>query len=158
MYYLKGQKHFNDCGKACVATILGLYNIDYKYNKIGDIYSFLDILVKLRSYNIDAIPVHSNKITTYPCIVQVKRFSRFHFIVIYEEKNNKFVYYSPNKLMIHKISKKRFYRYYTSKCININSKEEYSNYKICLNSVPFSVKLIFIDLFLIILIISLLNV
>ena len=158
MYYLKGQKHFNDCAKACVATILGLYNIDYKYKEIGEINSFLDILVKLRSYNIDATPVHSNKITMYPCIVQVKRLRHYHFIVMYEEKDNKFIYYSPNKLTIHKISKKRFYKYYTSKCININSTKQYSNYKFCINSIPFAIKLIIIDIFLIILIISLLNV
>ena len=158
MYYLKGQKHFNDCGVACVATILGLYNIDYKYKEIKEINNFLDILVVLKSYNIDVTPLHTNKIISFPCIVQVKQFNRYHFIVIYEEKDNKFIYYSPNKLMIHKINKKRFYKRYTSKCIQINDKRKYYNYKICLKSIPYTIKLIIIDLFLIILIISLLNV
>ena len=157
MYYLKGQKRFNDCGVACCATILGLYGLHYNYKKLGNADTFLDILVILKSYNIDCKAIYNKDINTFPCIVQVKRFGHYHFVVIYEEKDNKFIYYSPNKLVIHKKNKKRFLKYYTKKAIIINKKEQYHHYEINLKSLPYSIKLILFDIFLIILIISLLS-
>ena len=157
MYYLKGQKRFDDCGVAVVCSLLGLYGIDYKYKSIGNVNTFLDIMVVLNAKGISCVAKESKKINTFPCICQIKQFKHYHFVLIYEEKGDYFIYYSPNKLVTHKIKKERFYQRYTSKCINVLTHKDYHSYKICLNSLPYSIKLILIDIFLIILILTILN-
>ena len=157
MFYLKGQKHFNDCGVAVSATILGLLGIDYNYKSLGKIDTFLDILLTLEKYKINAKCYKSSMIPDQLSIIQIKKLNRFHFVVIYHKDDNYFYYYSPNKLIIHKIKISKLMKYFTGNIILINTKEKYLNYKIDLLSLPYSIKLIIFDVITIILIYNILN-
>jgi ATP-binding cassette, subfamily C, bacteriocin exporter len=139
-YFHTKQYGINDCGIACVSSILKYYNLNYNIDYLKDFtvekqaYSLKDLISLFKVFdlfNCKAVQVESNNVnfffsnTKVPTIALVNNEeNQSHYIVVYEKTKDYYIVSDPAKNKIIKIPNQNFISMFTGVLLLVEKNEE----------------------------------